>query len=100
MINIAGSSTPTCLVAIGFQAIDPGNRSVAFVALLALAAALTMGLNFVIAQPLLPWFLTQFPANKLFQDTLKKFAPGLQIDSSSLNGWGMNREAVRSLRSQ
>ena len=53
VINIAGSSTPTCLVAIGFQAIDPGNRSVAFVALLALAAALTMGLNFVIAQPLL-----------------------------------------------
>ena len=53
IINIAGSSTPTCLVAVAFKAIDPARPGLGFVALLALAAALTMALNFVIAQPLL-----------------------------------------------
>jgi putative nucleotidyltransferase with HDIG domain len=50
LINVASSATPTCAVAIAFQAIDPARNSVAFLALLALAAALTMTLNFVIGQ--------------------------------------------------
>jgi putative nucleotidyltransferase with HDIG domain len=53
VINLAGSSTPTCVVALAFQAIDPDQSGAGFVALLALAAAAIMGLNFVIAQPLL-----------------------------------------------
>jgi putative nucleotidyltransferase with HDIG domain len=52
VINVAGSATPTCLVAVGFQAIDPTRPGLGFVALLAFAAALTMGLNFAITQPL------------------------------------------------
>src|SRR5689334_5020721 len=52
LINIAGSSTPTCLVAIAFAAIGPEPKSVAFPLLLAAAAAVTMALNFLIAPPL------------------------------------------------
>ena len=41
----------------------------------------------VIAQPLRPWFLTEHPEIREFQAAIKKYAPGLAIDSSSLNGW-------------
>jgi putative nucleotidyltransferase with HDIG domain len=52
LINIAGSSTPTLLVAVVFQSIDPPRSGVTFVLLIAAAAAATMALNFLIA-PLL-----------------------------------------------
>jgi putative nucleotidyltransferase with HDIG domain len=52
LINIAGSSTPTLLVAVVFQAIDPERSGVTFILLIAAAAAVTMALNFLIA-PLL-----------------------------------------------
>ena len=45
LINIAGSSTPAMLVAYGFAAIDPPRHGPAFVALLAVATAVTMALN-------------------------------------------------------
>jgi ABC-type branched-subunit amino acid transport system substrate-binding protein len=41
----------------------------------------------VIAEPLLPWFLTDRPAIKQYQGILRRFAPGLAFDSSSINGW-------------
>jgi putative nucleotidyltransferase with HDIG domain len=52
LINVAGSSTPTLLVAVVFQAIDPERSGVTFILLIAAAAAVTMALNFLIA-PLL-----------------------------------------------
>ena len=48
LINIAGSATPTFLVAVAFQAIDPPPDSLEFVVVLALVAAATMAPNFVI----------------------------------------------------
>jgi putative nucleotidyltransferase with HDIG domain len=53
VINIAGSSTPAALMAIAFAAIDPPQQGVLFVLLLAAAGVATIGLNVVIAQPLL-----------------------------------------------
>jgi putative nucleotidyltransferase with HDIG domain len=53
LINLAGSATPALFVAIGFQALDPAERSVAFVALLMAATALTMALNVVIVASLM-----------------------------------------------
>jgi ABC-type branched-subunit amino acid transport system substrate-binding protein len=41
----------------------------------------------VIAQPYLPWFLNDQPAIATFQAVLRQFAPGLQLDSASINGW-------------
>jgi putative nucleotidyltransferase with HDIG domain len=52
LINIAGSSTTTLLVAVAFEAIDPQRSGAGFVLLLAAAAAVTMALNFLIS-PLL-----------------------------------------------
>jgi putative nucleotidyltransferase with HDIG domain len=52
LINIAGSSTPALLVAAAFQAIDPEQSGLAFVLLIAAAAAVTMALNFLIAPAL------------------------------------------------
>ena len=49
IINIASSSTPTFLVAVAFQAIDPPRQGAGFALLLAAAAAVTMTLNFLIA---------------------------------------------------
>jgi branched-chain amino acid transport system substrate-binding protein len=43
--------------------------------------------NSIIAQPLRPWFLTDHPEIRQFQSVMKQYAPGLAIDSSSLNGW-------------
>lgn len=40
-----------------------------------------------IAQPLRPWFLTDSPAIRNYQAQMAKFAPGVAIDSSSINGW-------------
>jgi putative nucleotidyltransferase with HDIG domain len=53
VINIAGSSTPACLLGIVFAAIDPPQHGLLFVVLLAAAGVATLALNFVIAQPLL-----------------------------------------------
>jgi putative nucleotidyltransferase with HDIG domain len=53
VINVASSATPTCVVAIAFQAVTSARHGAGFVALLALAAAVTMALNSVIAQVLL-----------------------------------------------
>jgi len=53
LINIAGSSTPTLLVAYGFAAIDPPRSGPAFVALLILATVATMALNFAVVAPLM-----------------------------------------------
>ncbi|HMI70281.1 MAG TPA: hypothetical protein VK510_09830, partial [Solirubrobacteraceae bacterium] len=52
LINIAGASTTTLLVAVVFEAIDPQRYGAGFVALLAAAAAVTMALNFLVS-PLL-----------------------------------------------
>lgn len=41
----------------------------------------------VVAEPLLPWFLTDRPAIKQYQTILRQYAPGLAFDSSSINGW-------------
>jgi branched-chain amino acid transport system substrate-binding protein len=41
----------------------------------------------VIAQPYLPWFLNDRPAIQAFQSVLSQFAPGLPLDSASINGW-------------
>src|SRR4051794_570634 len=53
LINIAGSSTPALLVAYGFAAIDPPRSGPEFVALLVLATAMTMALNFAVVAPLM-----------------------------------------------
>ena len=42
----------------------------------------------IVAQPLLPWFLTDRPAIQEYQATLKRFSPDTSLDSSSMNGWG------------
>ena len=41
----------------------------------------------VVAQPYLPWFLDGQQAIRNFQGVLRQFAPGLQLDSASINGW-------------
>ena len=48
LINLAGSSTPALLVAYAFAAIDPPRSGPEFVALLVLATAATMALNFAV----------------------------------------------------
>src|SRR4051812_1525719 len=53
LINIAGSSTPALLVAYGFAAVDPPRSGPAFVALLMVATAATMALNFAVVAPLM-----------------------------------------------
>ena len=52
LINLAGSATPAAVVATAFAAIDPPRHGVTFIALLAVAAAVTMTLNFAITPPL------------------------------------------------
>jgi putative nucleotidyltransferase with HDIG domain len=71
LISIAGSSTPALLVAVAFQAIDPEQPGLAFVLLLAGAAAVTMALNFLIV-PLLVALLdgTSLSANLLSMKAL------------------------------
>jgi putative nucleotidyltransferase with HDIG domain len=49
LINVAGSSTPAMLVAAAFQAIDPPRSGLTFVVVMAVASAVTMALNFLIA---------------------------------------------------
>jgi putative nucleotidyltransferase with HDIG domain len=53
LINLAGSSTPALLVAYAFAAIDPPRSGPQFVALLVLATAATMALNFAVVAPLM-----------------------------------------------
>jgi putative nucleotidyltransferase with HDIG domain len=53
LINIAGSSTPALLVAYVFAAIDPPRSGPEFVALLIVATAATMALNFAVVAPLM-----------------------------------------------
>jgi putative nucleotidyltransferase with HDIG domain len=53
LINLAGSSTPTLLVAYAFAAIDPPRSGVEFVVVLMAATAVTMGLNALIVPPLM-----------------------------------------------
>jgi putative nucleotidyltransferase with HDIG domain len=53
LINIAGSSTPTLLVAYAFDALDPVRGGLGFVALLMVATAATMALNILIVPPLM-----------------------------------------------
>ena len=52
----------------------------------------------VIAEPNLPWFLDAFPAVKEFQATLKRHAPGLQADASTLSGWAAAKLFERAAR--
>ncbi len=52
LINIAGSSTPTCLVAVGVTALHLSHGSLLFIVVVALSGALIMAANFLIAQPL------------------------------------------------
>ena len=51
LINLAGSSTPTLLVAYGFAAIDPPRSGLEFVALLMVATAGTMAVNIATVPP-------------------------------------------------
>jgi putative nucleotidyltransferase with HDIG domain len=53
LINIAGSATPTLVVAWGFAAVGPSQESVAFFVLLALATAVMWALNTLIVVPLM-----------------------------------------------
>jgi putative nucleotidyltransferase with HDIG domain len=53
LINLAGSSTPTLLVAYAFSAVDPPRSGAEFVGLLMLATAATMALNAAIVPPLM-----------------------------------------------
>jgi putative nucleotidyltransferase with HDIG domain len=53
LINLAGSSTPALLVAYAFQVVDPPRGGPEFVALLVLATAATMALNFAVVAPLM-----------------------------------------------
>src|SRR3954451_9982527 len=53
LINIAGSSTPTLLVAYAFGALAPEPGGVGFVALLMIATAATMSLNILTVPPLM-----------------------------------------------
>jgi putative nucleotidyltransferase with HDIG domain len=53
LINIAGSSTPTLLVAYVFGAVAPEPGGVGFVALLMAATAATMALNILVVPPLM-----------------------------------------------
>jgi putative nucleotidyltransferase with HDIG domain len=53
LINLAGSSTPTLLVAYAFAAIDPPRSGVEFVLVLMGATAVTMALNAAIVPPLM-----------------------------------------------
>jgi putative nucleotidyltransferase with HDIG domain len=48
LINVAGASTTTLLVAVAFDAIDPERSGAGFVLLLAAAATAVMALNFLI----------------------------------------------------
>jgi len=41
----------------------------------------------VIAQPVHPWFLSDFPAIRQYQSVLRQWAPAVPIDSASINGW-------------
>jgi putative nucleotidyltransferase with HDIG domain len=52
VINIACTSTPTCVVGVVFAAVDPPLHGPGFVALLAVTAAATMVLNYLVGQPL------------------------------------------------
>ena len=53
LINVAGSSTPSLVVAYAFQALDPPRHGVEFVALLMLATAVTMAINILIVPALM-----------------------------------------------
>src|SRR3954453_15875895 len=53
LINMAGSSTPALLVAYAFAALAPPRSGPEFVALLMVATAATMALNFAVAAPLM-----------------------------------------------
>jgi len=41
----------------------------------------------VIAQPVHPWFLADFPAIRQYQSVLRQYGPDVSIDSASINGW-------------
>jgi putative nucleotidyltransferase with HDIG domain len=53
VINVAGSSTPTLVVAVGFATVDPERHGLGFVLLLAAATVLTMVLNICTTVPLM-----------------------------------------------
>jgi putative nucleotidyltransferase with HDIG domain len=53
LINLAGSSTPTLVVAYAFEAIDPPRHGAGFVSLLMVATAATMALNAATVPPLM-----------------------------------------------
>jgi putative nucleotidyltransferase with HDIG domain len=53
LINLAGSSTPTLLVAYAFQALDPPRHGAEFVALLMVATVVTMAINILIVPALM-----------------------------------------------
>jgi putative nucleotidyltransferase with HDIG domain len=53
LINLAGSSTPTLVVAYAFAAMDPPRHGAGFVGLLVVATAATMALNAATVPPLM-----------------------------------------------
>jgi putative nucleotidyltransferase with HDIG domain len=53
VINVAGSATPTLVVAYGFAAIDPERSGLVFVLILMAATAVTMALNILTVPPLI-----------------------------------------------
>jgi putative nucleotidyltransferase with HDIG domain len=53
VINVAGSATPTLVVAYGFAAIDPERSGLVFVLILMAAKAVTMALNILTVPPLI-----------------------------------------------
>jgi putative nucleotidyltransferase with HDIG domain len=50
--NLAGSATPTALVAVAFQALDPPQHGALFAVLLAAASTVTLLLNYLVSPPL------------------------------------------------
>ena len=74
LINIAGASTTTLLVAVAFDAIDPERSGVVFVLLIVAAAATTMAMNFLIP-PLLFAVLDGTSPSATLRSTKNLLAP-------------------------
>jgi putative nucleotidyltransferase with HDIG domain len=74
LINIAGASTTTLLVAVAFEAIDPARSGAVFVLLLLAAATTTMAMNFLVP-PLLFAVLDGISPSASLRSTKNLVAP-------------------------
>jgi ABC-type branched-subunit amino acid transport system substrate-binding protein len=45
----------------------------------------------VVAMPVAPWFQTEIPGVRDFQDQMKKYAPSVVVDMQSVNGWAAGK---------